>query len=63
MHCDKLHQRGPTTLGLRIILRKRENSRATSNKMMYKTTDSQNLKLKKETLVSGVSLKILHNNQ
>jgi len=31
-------QRGPTTFALRAILQKCENSRATSNKMMYKTT-------------------------
>jgi len=41
-----LQQRGPTTFHLRAILQKRDNSRATSSKMMYKTTDSQYLKLK-----------------
>ena len=41
-------QRGPTTFYLRAILQRRDNSRATSNKMMYETTDSQDLKLKRE---------------
>jgi len=41
-----LWQRGPTASDLRTILQKRDNSRATSNKMMYKTPDSQHLKLK-----------------
>jgi len=41
-----LPQRSPTTCGLRAILQKPDNSRATSNKMMYETTDSQDLKLK-----------------
>jgi len=31
-------QRGPTTFDLQAISQKRDNSRATSNKMMYKTT-------------------------
>jgi len=43
-----LDQRGPTTFDQRAILQKCDNSRATSNKMMYKTTDSQDLKLKSE---------------
>ena len=38
---------GPTGFGLWAILQKRKNLRATSNRMMYKTTDSQDLKLKK----------------
>jgi len=42
---DLLVQHGPTTFDLRAILQKRDNSRATFNKMMYKTTDSH-LKLK-----------------
>ena len=33
---------------LRAILQKRDNLRATSSKMIYKTTESQDLKLKKE---------------
>jgi len=55
-------QRGPATFYLRAILRKRDNSRATSNKIMYKTTDSQHLKLKNGRYVSG-SLKFLHNSK
>ena len=43
-----LEQRGPTRFGLRTILTKRDNLRATSNKTMCKTTDSQALKLKRE---------------
>jgi len=39
---------GPTTFDLRAILQKRDNLRATSNKMIYKTTCSQHLKLKRE---------------
>jgi len=41
-------QRSPTRFDLRAILQKRENLRATSNKMMCKTTDLQDLKLKME---------------
>jgi len=40
-----------------LFLQKRDNSRATSNKMMYKTTDSQQLILKKGRQVSA-SLKV-----
>jgi len=40
-------QRRSTTFDLRAILQERGNLRATSNKMMYKTRDSQVLKLKK----------------
>jgi len=54
-------KRGSTTLYIRAILQKRDKSRATSNKMMYKTTDSQHLKLKQGRYVS-VSLKLLHNS-
>ena len=43
-----LDQRGPTTLDFQAILQKRHNSQATSNKTMYETTGSQDLKLKKE---------------
>jgi len=39
-------QRGPTTFDLRAILQTRNNPLVTSNKMMYKTTGSQHLKLK-----------------
>jgi len=39
-------QPGPTTLHLRANLQNCDNSRATSNKMMYKTTDSRHSKLK-----------------
>jgi len=45
---NKLSQRGPTTFVLWAILQKRDNSRATSNKIMYKTTNSQQLKLKRK---------------
>jgi len=45
VHC--LEQRGPTAFGLRAILHKRDKLRVTSNKIMYKTIDSQDLKLKK----------------
>jgi len=41
-----LGQRGPTTFDLRAILQKRGNFRATSNKIIYETTDSRVLKLK-----------------
>jgi len=41
-------QRWPTTFYLRAILQKRYNLRATFNKMMHKTTDSQHVKLKRE---------------
>jgi len=43
-----IEQRGPTTFDLRAILQKRDNLWATSNKIMYKTKDSQDLKLKRE---------------
>jgi len=52
---NNLIQRGPTTFDLQAISQKRDNSRATSNKMMYKTTDS-NLKGN-----MSASLKPLHN--
>jgi len=34
---NNLIQRGPTAFDFRAILQKRNNSRATSNKMVYKT--------------------------
>jgi len=43
-----LNQRGPTTFDLRAILQNCENSRTTSDKMMHRTTVSQDLKLKSE---------------
>jgi len=43
-----LGQGGPTTFDPRAIFQKRDNSRANSTNMMYKTTKSQNLKLKME---------------
>jgi len=43
---NNLFQSGPTTFDLRAVSQKRDNSRDTSNKMMYKTTDSKSLKLK-----------------
>jgi len=56
-------QRGPNTIDLRAILQKRDNSRATSHKMMYKTIDSQDLKLKSEnrSVKSVCRWKWLHN--
>jgi len=55
---NNLIQRGPTTFDLQAISQKRDNSRATSNKMMYKTTDSKYLNLKGKM---SASLKPLHN--
>jgi len=43
-----MEQRGPTTFDLRVILQKRDNFPATSNKIMYKTIDSQDLRLTRE---------------
>jgi len=43
-----LYQRGPTSFNLRVMLQKRHNLRATSNNLMYKTTCSKDLKLKRE---------------
>jgi len=43
---NSLFQSGPTTFDLRAVSQKRDNSRDTSNKMMYKTTASKCLKLK-----------------
>ena len=43
-YAKTLNQRGPTTFALRAILQKRDNLRVTSNKMMYKTRCSQDLK-------------------
>jgi len=45
---NSLIQRGPTTFYVRAILQKRDNLRATFNKMMFKTTDPQHLKLIRE---------------
>ena len=45
---DRLRHRGPTSFDLRANSHKRNNSRATSSKMMYKITDSQDLKLKRK---------------
>jgi len=56
---NNLIQRGPTTFGLQAISQKRDDSRATSNKIMYKTTDSKYLKLKGKM---SASLKLLHND-
>jgi len=55
-------QRGPTAFDQQAILQKRDNSRDTSNKMMYKTTDSQYLKLKTGRYVIE-SLKLLQNSK
>ena len=46
--CDDFDQHGPATSYLRAVLQRRDNTRATSNKMMYETTDSQDLKLKRD---------------
>jgi len=43
-----IEQRGPTIFKLRAILQKSDILWATFNKMMYKTTDSQYLKLKRK---------------
>jgi len=48
----ELEQRGPTTSDLRAILQNCDYMRTSSNKMMCKTTDSQQLKLKKGRQVS-----------
>jgi len=40
-------QRSPTTFDQRATSQKRYNSRATFSKMVYKTTGSKGLKLKK----------------
>jgi len=42
-------QCGPNIFDLRAILQKRDNSPDISHKMIYNTTDSQDLKLKKES--------------
>jgi len=59
---NNLIQRVSTTFYLRTILQKRDTSRATSNKMMYETTDAQHLRLKDGRYVSS-SLKLLHNSK
>jgi len=46
IRCDLIEQRGLTAFDLQAILQKRDNSLATSNKMMRKTTDSRHSKLK-----------------
>jgi len=49
---DLIGQRGPTTSDLQAILQKPNNSRGTSNKLCsLKSTDSEQLKLKKERQV------------
>jgi len=45
IHVDK---RGPAAFDLRANFQKRDNLRASFKKTMYKTTDSQDLKVKKE---------------
>jgi len=47
-HFIQLDQRVPSTFNLRAILQNRDYLRATSNKMMYKTKDSQGSKLKRK---------------
>ena len=44
---DDVTPRGPTTFDLRVILQKCDNLRATFKKMIYKTTNLQDLKLKR----------------
>jgi len=56
---NNLIQCGRTTSDHQTISQKRDNSRATSNEMMYKTTDSKYLKLK---VKMSASLKSLHNS-
>ena len=41
---NSLFQSGATTFDLRAVSQKCDSSRATSSKMMYKTTDSKYLK-------------------
>jgi len=41
-------QREPTSFYLLAVLQKRESLRVAFKKIMYKTTDSQHLKLKRE---------------
>jgi len=43
---ELLDTRGPTAFDLRAILQNRDNSRASSNKMMYEIRDLKDLKLK-----------------
>ena len=43
-----LRRGGPTTFDLRAILQKRDKSRDTSNKILYNTSHSQDVKLKRE---------------
>jgi len=48
IECGSKPGYGLTSFDLRAILQKRENLRAISNKMMCKTTGTQDLKLKRE---------------
>ena len=59
-----LVQGGPATFDLGAIFEKRDNSRAASTNMVYKTTEFRNLKLKTGKLVSSLNwLKPLHNSK
>jgi len=50
-----LVQGGPATFDLGAIFEKRDNSRAASTNMVYKTTEFRNLKLKTGKLVSSLN--------
>jgi len=54
-----MDQRGPTTFDFRAILQKCGNSRATPNKMIYKTTDPQDLKLKRDNRLVKCVIEII----
>jgi len=47
LRTSDLWQRGPTTFDLEPFYKKHDNMWAASNKIKYKTTDSQDFKLKK----------------
>jgi len=47
--------RGPTIFDLRAILQKRDNSRATSNEMMYETTVETNKGKKSECVIQIIT--------
>ena len=49
-----LYQHGPTAFDLQAILQKRDDSRSTSNKLVYKTTNSQSLLSAVSNIVSIV---------
>jgi len=57
----RLAQCGRTTFDLWAILQQHDNSRATSNKMMYNKRFTR-FQIEKGKQVGSVSLKILHNS-